>query len=87
MSPTDDYHVPPTESVYECEYCERPFAREEWRALHRGLEHASLLDDAEVEQFRDAYTDENPALRLFRLKALAILVVLYFVLLMIYAVV
>lgn len=87
MSEHDDYHVPPTESVYECEYCQRPFAREEWRALHRGLEHASLLDDDEVEQFRDAYGDEDTALRLFRLKALAVLVAIYFVLLMIYAVI
>jgi len=87
MSEHDDYHVPPTESVYECEYCERPFAREELRALHRGLEHASALDDEEVEQFRDAHGGEDESLRLFRLKALAVLVVLYFTLLMIYAVV
>jgi len=87
MNEQDDYHVPPTESVYECEYCGRPFAREEWRALHRGIEHADGLDDEEVEQFREAYGDEGESLRLFRLKALGVLVVLYFCLLMIYAVV
>jgi len=87
MTDTDDYHVPATESMYECPSCGRPFAREEWRTLHRGLEHASELDDADVEQFREAYRSEDSELRLFRLKALAALVVLYFVLLMIYAVV
>lgn len=87
MNQTDDYHVTASEPVYECEYCGRPFAREEWRALHRGLEHASELDDEAVEQFRTAYTEEDDDLRLFRLKALAALVVVYFGLLMIYAVV
>jgi hypothetical protein len=87
MSRTDEYRVPDSEPVYECEHCGRPFAREEWRALHRGLEHASHLDDEEVAQFRAAYEDEQESIRMFRLKALATLVVLYFTLLMIYAVI
>lgn len=87
MNDRDDYHVPPSAPVYECDYCGRPFAREELRALHRGLEHASELGDDEVEQFRDVHGEEDDELRLFRLKALGALVVLYFGLLMIYAVV
>jgi len=87
MSQTDEYRVPPSEPVYECERCGRPFAREEWRALHRGLEHASELNDDEIEQFRAVYEDEQGSIRMFRLKALATLVVLYFTLLMIYAVI
>lgn len=87
MSETDEYQVPSSEPVYECPYCGRPFTREEWRALHRGLEHASELSDEEVEAFRDAYSEENDEIRMFRLKALAALVVVYFGLLMIYAVI
>ncbi|MBO4248483.1 C2H2-type zinc finger protein [Halomicrobium sp. IBSBa] len=83
----EDYHVPTSAPLYECEYCGRPFARERFRALHRGLEHASELDDEEVERFRDAYREEEEAIGMFRLKALAALVVVYFGLLMIYAVV
>lgn len=84
---TDDYRVPTSAPRYDCEYCDRPFAREDLRALHRGLEHASQLDDEEVEQFRDAYGEEEDEIGLFRLKALAALVAIYFGLLMIYAVI
>jgi hypothetical protein len=87
MTETDDYRVPTSAPRYDCEYCGRPFAREELRALHRGLEHGSQLDDDEVEQFRAAYTDEEDEIGMFRLKALAALVVVYFGLLMIYAVI
>lgn len=87
MTDIEEYHVPSSEPVYDCEYCGRPFASEEWRRLHRGLEHASELSDGEIDAFRDAYEDEGDDLRLFRLKALAALVLAYFGLLMIYAVV
>ncbi|WP_018258746.1 DUF7410 domain-containing protein [Halomicrobium katesii] len=81
----EDYHVPTSAPVYECAYCGRPFACERFRALHRGLEHASDLDDDEVERFRDAYREEAESIGMFRLKALAALVLVYFGLLMIYA--
>ena len=84
---TDDYRVPTSAPRYDCEYCGRPIAREDLRALHRGLEHASQLDDAEVEQFREAYGEEEDDIGMFRLKALAALVLVYFGLLMIYAVI
>jgi len=83
---TDDYDVPEDAEGYECRYCGRPFAREEWLALHRGLDHPAQLDDGEVAAFRAAHDDES-ALGNFRLRALGALVLVYFCLLMIYALV
>lgn len=83
----EEYEIRPELPVYDCEYCGRPFAREEWLALHRGQAHPAELDDAEVEAFREAHTAEEAELRRFRLKALGTLIILYFGLLMIYAVV
>ena len=73
--------------AFECHYCGRPFAREEWLALHRGLDHPAQLDDAEVAAFRAAHEAEEDALGNFRLQALGALVLVYFFLLMIYALV
>ena len=84
---TDDYDVPEDEPVYECRYCGRPFAREEWLALHRGLDHPAQLDDEQVAAFRAAHDAEESALGNFRLRALGALVIIYFCLLMIYALV
>lgn len=86
-SATAAYDVPDDESVYDCAYCGRPFARESWLALHRGLEHPGDLDDDEITAFRGAHAEEEDALRIFRLKALGALILLYFGLLMIYALV
>lgn len=80
------YHVPPDADVHACGYCGRPFAREEWLALHRGLDHPDRLTAAERDAFEAAFAAEEEALRVFRLKALAALVVLYFGALMAYAV-
>lgn len=82
-----NYDVPENESAYECRYCGRPFAREEWLALHRGLDHPAQLDDAEVAAFRAAHADEEDELGHFRLRALGALVLIYFCLLMVYALV
>ncbi|WP_254271648.1 DUF7410 domain-containing protein [Haloarcula marina] len=82
-----DYDVPADAPTYECAHCGRPFAREEWLALHRGLDHPAELDDEEVAAFRAAHDDEEDALGTFRLQALGALVLLYFALLMVYALV
>lgn len=82
-----EYEVPPDVPVYECRYCGRPFARESHLDLHRGLEHPADLTDDEVEAFRTAHADEEESLGTFRLKALGSLVLLYFGLLMVYALV
>jgi len=84
---TDQYDVPDDAEVYECRYCGRPFAREEWLALHRGLDHPAALDDEEVAAFRAAHDDEESELGNFRLRALGALVLVYFFLLMVYALV
>jgi len=82
-----DFDVSDGDSAFECRYCGRPFAREEWLALHKGLEHPAELDDEEVAAFRAAHEDEESALGEFRLRALGALVLIYFCLLMIYALV
>ena len=74
----NDYDVPDDAPAHECAYCGRPFAREEWLALHRGLEHPSRLDNEEVAAFRDAHDEEEEAIGTFRLQALGVLVLVYF---------
>jgi hypothetical protein len=88
-SPTvvpDGYTVPADAEPVTCEYCGAPFSDEEGLALHRGVEHGARLTDAEREAFRAAYEEESEELRLFRLKAVAALVAIYFVLLMAFSV-
>ncbi|WP_336002524.1 C2H2-type zinc finger protein [Halorientalis halophila] len=82
----DEYEVPPGDEPVVCTHCGAPFADADLLALHRGIEHAAALDEAEREAFDDAYEAESEALRLFRLQALGALVMLYFGLLMAYAV-
>lgn len=83
----ETYDVPADADTYDCSYCGRPFAHESWLALHRGLAHPNELDDAEVEAFRTAHEAEAESLSTFRLQALGALVLIYFGLLMIYALV
>jgi hypothetical protein len=81
------YDVPAGESVVECDYCGRPFASDSLLALHHGHAHREALSEDERERFAETYEAETRALQRFRYKALAALVVLYFGVLMIYAVV
>lgn len=69
---------PPDGERYDCPYCGRPFAREEYRTLHVGLDHHEECTDEELAAFREAYRAESQELRLFRLKAIGALVLLYF---------
>lgn len=62
-----------------------PFRHEDHLVLHRGLEHSDELSEDEVAVFHDAYEAESEELRLFRLKALALLVLLYFGFLFMYS--
>ena len=70
-----------------CAHCSRPFVRESHLALHRGLEHSEAMDSAEREAFEAARTAETEELRLFRLKAIFVLVCIYFGFLIVYALV
>jgi len=82
-----DYDVPADATPADCEYCGRQFATESLLALHRGQAHGAELDADQREAYESAHEAEDDDLRRFRLKALAVLVLLYFGLLMIYALV
>ena len=68
-----------------CEYCGDCFADERLLALHRGRGHRGRLDEAEIDAYREARADERDEVRLFRLKALAALLALYFGFIYVYA--
>jgi hypothetical protein len=70
-----------------CSYCGGAFPTERLRDLHRGLEHYDDIDETERDAYEAAYVSEGEDLRSFRLRALAVLVVLYFGFLLTYAVV
>lgn len=69
-----------------CEYCGHPFPTSERLVLHKGLEHPQQLDDSEREAFQTTFSDEEDNLRAFRLRALAVLVLLYFGFIILYAI-
>jgi hypothetical protein len=73
------------EDAVRCAYCDRPFGDERRLALHRGLVHEHELTPEERAAFEDTRETEREELRLFRLKALGVLVLLYFGLLMAFA--
>jgi hypothetical protein len=81
------FDAPETDDPVVCDYCGQPYAREEWLALHHGRAHPGALTDEEIEAFRAAYDAEETEIREFRLRALGVLVAIYFLLLMIYALV
>ncbi|MGQ3412178.1 DUF7410 domain-containing protein [Natrinema sp. LN54] len=68
-----------------CPYCDRPFRRERYERLHRGLEHPDRLSDRERAAVERAAREEHTAMRRFRLYALGVLVLLYFGLLILAA--
>ena len=78
MSQDLETAVPADDSPTQCRFCDRPFSSDTYRTLHEGIAHYDSLGTADREAFADAYEAEQEALRLFRLKALAALIVLYF---------
>jgi hypothetical protein len=78
--------VPGDRAAHRCPYCDRPFATEDRVTLHVGLTHYDVCSDAEAEAFEDAYVAETDAIKRYRLKAAAVLIVVYFGFLMVYAV-
>ncbi|MEF8841010.1 MAG: C2H2-type zinc finger protein [Haloarculaceae archaeon] len=71
--------------TFDCPYCDRPFAREAYRDLHLGQEHEERLDAGERDAYEAAHDAEAEEIRMFRLKALAVLVLVYFGFLVVYA--
>lgn len=82
-----DFAVPDDGEAVRCRHCGAPFADDELLALHRGLDHPGDLSADERAAFETAYDAEQEEIRRFRLLALGVLVLLYFGLLMTYAVV
>lgn len=78
MIPEIETHVPNDDSPARCRYCDRPFADDTLRSLHEGVAHYDELDADSRTDFAETYEAEQESIRLFRLKALAVLVVLYF---------
>lgn len=78
---------PEADDAFDCPYCDRREVSERLLALHVGERHWDRASESERERYRAAYRDESADLYRFRLQALAVLVVLYFGFLMVYAVV
>lgn len=70
---------------HACRVCGREFPETRLLALHRGVRHPDRLTEEETEAYREAYREEEREIRSFRLRALAVLVVLYFGFLFLYA--
>lgn len=81
------FEVPDDADPVRCPDCGRPFVREDLLVMHRGENHGAILDDEANAEFARVHGAEDEAIRRFRLKAVLALTVLYFVLLMIYALV
>lgn len=84
---TDRQHPPhgAPDDPARCGYCDAGFVDEQLLSLHRGIEHPERLSEQERKAYLDARTAERDDLRLFRLKALAGLLVLYFGFVFVYA--
>lgn len=85
--PTRAYAVPTAGTAHTCAYCGAPFATTDHLALHRGLVHPERLTDTETAAFEAAREAEERSLRRFRLVSLGVVVLLYFLLVMVYALV
>ena len=85
--PSINTEVPAEETPAEvCEYCKRPFVTTDRLVLHKGLEHVQVLTEPEKEAFVAARSDEEDDLRTLRLKALLLIVIVYFSFLIIYGI-
>ncbi|WP_238717378.1 DUF7410 domain-containing protein [Natronorubrum halophilum] len=75
------------EPAVQCPYCGQPFHDARLETLHRGLEHPARISDREQAAFERAYLEERAEIRRFRLQALGALILVYFCMLFLYAVV
>lgn len=82
-----EYDIPPDAPVQECPYCDRPFPDADQRAMHVGVDHPEEMTDDERTAFEDARAAEYADLRQYRIVAVGVLVLLYFGLLLVYALV
>lgn len=82
---TDAPEEPPGTDQFACRTCDRTFATDRLRVLHRGVRHPAEMTEAERESYREAYREEEAEIRSFRIRALGVLVLLYFGFLIVYA--
>jgi hypothetical protein len=82
-----DFKNPETDTErFSCETCGQEFYTSELFILHRGVRHPATLDKVEQEQYREAYANEQSAIQTFRLRALAVMIALYFGVLFLYVI-
>lgn len=84
---SENYSIPEGSAAYECQYCDVVAPNKQIRSLHYGLSHRGDLSDRERARFERSYRNEQQAIRRFRLGALGAIIILYFGLLMVYALV
>ncbi|ERG95067.1 hypothetical protein [Haloquadratum walsbyi] len=72
------------DSKYICDVCGRHFYTADNHILHRGIRHPAVMTKDEQNAYREAYSTEEAAIRSFRIRALGVLVVLYFGFLFLY---
>ena len=87
-APTGERAAPPPKPPEEpavCGHCGDRFADDRLLALHRWRAHREALTDAEIEAYREARTEERDDVRLFRVKALGLLLLIYFGFIYVYA--
>ncbi|AFK21397.1 DNA-binding protein (plasmid) [Haloferax mediterranei ATCC 33500] len=75
-----------TRDRHVCETCSEAYPTARLLVLHRGARHPDVLDADEVEAYREAYYEEERELKSFRIRALGVLVLLYFGFLMLFIV-
>jgi hypothetical protein len=81
-----NYDPLPDTPVKRCPYCNQPFPTDDTLTLHKGIEHPDDLSAAEQDAYERTRDEEEEGLRLFKLKSLVALVVIYFGFIMVYAV-
>lgn len=82
--PGRTYDVPEGAEAHDCPYCVAVFPQEELRDLHVGIDHEDVATEDELETFEDRYERESNDVFIYHLKAIALVVVIYFVFLFAY---
>ncbi|MFB6304419.1 MAG: DNA-binding protein [Haloferacaceae archaeon] len=86
-TPDPEFDVPADRPpAARCRYCDRPFADERARDLHRGEVHPERCTEAELEAYEAARSAEREDLFYFHLKTVVALGVLYAAMVLLYMV-
>jgi hypothetical protein len=79
--------VPDDANPVECPYCDRPFPRAQFRDLHLGEAHESVLTEDQREAYENASDEEGDDLFVFHLLVIGGIVALYAIMVVLYMVV